>query len=144
MLQTRHPHGKGRKVLTDPSRFLKGGSNDPGLFPLRLLRLSIGRKRGSKAEAGEVVDQLSADLRREFPEMHGFSPRNLRYMRSFADAWTDDTILQQAAAKIPWSHNCVLLDKVKEPEVRLCELRSFFRTVFRRMPFAFLSVSIQR
>ena len=90
---------------------------------LVLLYWSIGadisRRMQQHGWGAKIVDQLSADLRREFPEMHGFSPRNLRYMRSFAEAWTDDTILQQAAAKIPWSHNCVLMDKVKEPEVRL-------------------------
>lgn len=67
----------------------------------------------------KVVDQLSADLRRAFPGTQGFSPRNLRYMRSFAEAWGDETILQQVAAKIPWFHNCILLDKVKDDAERL-------------------------
>lgn len=38
--------------------------------------------------------------------------------RAFAAAWTDEKIVQQAAAQIPWFHNCVLLDKVKQPEER--------------------------
>lgn len=35
----------------------------------------------------KVIDRLSADLREAFPEMHGLSPRNLKYMRAFALAW---------------------------------------------------------
>ena len=50
--------------------------------------------------------------------MEGFSPRNLKYMRAFAQASPDQPIVQQAAAQIPWFHNCVLLDKVKDQSKR--------------------------
>lgn len=66
----------------------------------------------------KVVEQLAKDLRSEFPEMTGLSPRNLKYMRAFAEAWPDSEFVQQAAAQIPWFHNCTLLDKVKERPVR--------------------------
>lgn len=56
--------------------------------------------------------------------MKGFSPRNLNYMRAFAEAYPDETIVQQAAAQIPWFHNCVLLDKVKDPTERLWYVRA--------------------
>jgi predicted nuclease of restriction endonuclease-like (RecB) superfamily len=79
----------------------------------------ISRRMQEHGWGAKVVDRISADLRREFPTMQGFSPRNLRYMRSFAEAWPDETILQQAAAKIPWFHNCVLLDKTRDQEQRL-------------------------
>src|SRR5438105_15206556 len=49
-----------------------------------------------------VIDRLAADLRREFPERKGFSPRNLWYMRAFAEAYSAERILQQAAAELPW------------------------------------------
>ncbi|MBW4662046.1 MAG: DUF1016 family protein [Drouetiella hepatica Uher 2000/2452] len=67
----------------------------------------------------KVIDRLAKDLKQEFPEMQGFSPRNLKYMRTFAEAYLDEPIVQQAAAQIPWFHNCVLLDKVKDPVQRL-------------------------
>ena len=50
--------------------------------------------------------------------MKGLSFRNLGYMKAFAEAWPDESILQQAAAKLPWFHNCVLIDKVKDPVER--------------------------
>ena len=66
----------------------------------------------------KVVEQISLDLRLEFPSMKGFSPRNLKYMRSFAENYPDNEFVQQAAAQIPWFHNCVILDKVKDPQER--------------------------
>ena len=46
--------------------------------------------------------------------MKGFSVRNLKYMRRFAEVWTEDEFVQQVAAQLPWFHNCVLLDKVAD------------------------------
>ena len=64
----------------------------------------------------KIVDKLSQDLKLEFPDMKGFSVRNLKYMRAFAEAYTDIEFVQQAAAQIPWGHNCLLLDKTKSAE----------------------------
>ena len=66
-----------------------------------------------------VIERLAKDLRSEFPDMQGLSSRNLGYMKAFAEAWPDESILQQLAAKLPWFHNCVLLDKVKAPQERI-------------------------
>jgi len=65
-----------------------------------------------------VVDRLARDLKAAFPDMRGFSPRNLKYMRSLAQAWPDAEFVQQPAAQLPWFHLCTLLDKVKDPEQR--------------------------
>jgi predicted nuclease of restriction endonuclease-like (RecB) superfamily len=54
----------------------------------------------------------------EFPEMKGFSPRNLQYMTTFAKAWSGTSIAQQAVAQLPWGHITVLLDKVKSQKDR--------------------------
>jgi|SRR5882762_484052 len=67
----------------------------------------------------KVIDHLSEDLHHAFPQMKGFSPRNLKYMRAFAAAYQDETIVQQVAAQIPWFHHCILLDKVKDDQERL-------------------------
>ena len=54
-----------------------------------------------------------------FPEMHRFSPRNLKYMRRFAEVWPDETIVQRCVAQLPWRHNICLKEKAKEPNCRL-------------------------
>jgi predicted nuclease of restriction endonuclease-like (RecB) superfamily len=65
-----------------------------------------------------VVDQLARDLKAAFPDMRGFSPRNLKYMRALALAWPEPEFVQQPAAQLPWFHLCTLLDKIKEPAIR--------------------------
>jgi len=62
----------------------------------------------------KVVERLGRDLRAAFPDMRGFSPRNLKYMRSFADTYPDQSIVQQLVAQIPWGHNVILLERVKD------------------------------
>lgn len=95
---------------------------------LVLLYWQIGRsilhRQGEEGWGAKVIDRLSVDLRREFPEMKGFSPRNLKYMRAFAEAYSDETVVQEALAQITWYHNITLLSKVKDPAERewyLCE-----------------------
>ena len=46
--------------------------------------------------------------------MSGFSPRNLKYMRKFAEAWPDREIVQEALAQIPWRCNQTILDKLND------------------------------
>ena len=66
----------------------------------------------------KVIDRLSLDLMREFPEMKGFSPRNLKYMRRFAETYPDEPIVQEVLAQITWYHNITILDKVKDAVAR--------------------------
>ncbi|MBP2269265.1 putative nuclease of restriction endonuclease-like (RecB) superfamily [Pseudarthrobacter sp. PvP004] len=65
-----------------------------------------------------VIKRLSSDLRAEFPELKGLSPRNIQYMTTFAGAWQDGPIAQQAVAQLPWGHVTVLLDKLDTHEKR--------------------------
>jgi predicted nuclease of restriction endonuclease-like (RecB) superfamily len=84
----------------------------------------------------KTIEKLAADLKIEFEDMKGLSSRNLRYMRNFALAYPQFTILQQSVAKLqnnenetitilqrsvaklPWGHICSLLDRLKEEEER--------------------------
>lgn len=74
----------------------------------------LARQKAEGWGAG-VIDRLSRDLRRAFPNRQGFSRRNLTYMRDFAEAWPEGDFLQQVAAKLPWGHHQVLLDRLKGP-----------------------------
>jgi predicted nuclease of restriction endonuclease-like (RecB) superfamily len=67
----------------------------------------------------KVIENISKDLRAEFPEMRGLSARNLVYMQTFAKAYPDFSITQEVLAQITWYHNITLLDKVKNYEERL-------------------------
>ena len=65
-----------------------------------------------------VVEQLAFDLRREFPDVKGFSTRNLWDMRRFYLAYKDDPNLRQVVAEIPWGHNLAIINKVKDHSQR--------------------------
>ncbi|MBI5360376.1 MAG: DUF1016 domain-containing protein [Planctomycetes bacterium] len=90
---------------------------------LVLLYWDIGKnilaKQREEGWGTKVIDRLSADLSKEFPDMKGFSSRNLKYMRSFAVAWPDKLIVQRVIAQIPWRSTIALIDKLKKPEERL-------------------------
>ncbi len=90
---------------------------------LVLLYWRVGRdilaRQEQKGWGARVIDRLSTDLHAAFPEMKGFSPRNLKYMRAFAEAWPDEEIVQQAVARLPWGHNVRLLDRIGSRDERL-------------------------
>lgn len=61
-----------------------------------------------------VVEKLAKDLRQEFPEMSGFSARNIWYMRDFYLAYRENEKLQPMVAEIGWTHNLVIFEKCKD------------------------------
>ena len=66
----------------------------------------------------KYIDSLSMDLKMEFPEMKGFSTRNLKYMRKFAKEYPDFQFVQEVLAQITWYHNIILMDKIDDIEER--------------------------
>ena len=82
-----------------------------------LLYWDVGHEILAKQEkegwGSRVVDRMSADLKAAFPDMTGWSPRNLKYMRAFADAWKRNEIVQAPLAQLPWYHHLALLECLK-------------------------------
>ncbi len=86
---------------------------------LILMYWHIGKIILENSEWGnKFIENLSIDLKLDFPNSTGFSVRNLKYMRKFAEEYSDLKFVQQAVAQIPWGHNIILLDKVKDMEER--------------------------
>jgi len=83
---------------------------------LVLLYWQIGRdilaRQAKQGWGAKVIERLAHDLRTAFPDMKGFSPRNLKYMRAFAEAWPDAEFVQEVLAQLPWYHQLALLDKL--------------------------------
>ena len=88
-----------------------------------LLYWDIGRsildKQADQGWGSRVIDRLAGDLREAFPEMKGFSPRNLKYMRAFAAAWPEREIVQRTVAQLSWRQNLVLIEKLANSRDRL-------------------------
>lgn len=89
---------------------------------LVLLYWGIGKeilaRQSAEGWGRNIIPRLAKDLAAQFTEMKGLSPRNLGYMKAFAEAWPEESILQQLVAKLPWGHNVRLLDHVKDPQER--------------------------
>ena len=67
-----------------------------------------------------VIARLAADLQKAFPGIQGFSARNLERMRAFFLAYPEENqFATQAVSQIPWGHNIILFQKVKESSQRL-------------------------
>lgn len=123
---------------------------------LILLYWDIGRlvaeRQSAEGWSASVIDRLSVDIRRDFPDLKGFSARNIWRMRSFYLVYKEQIInLPQAVAEIggvgkdeippppvaelekladyppvlqlPWAHNVLLIEKIKDPEKRLWYMR---------------------
>lgn len=65
-----------------------------------------------------MLDQLAKDLRKEFPDIRGFSLSNLKYMALFAQAWPDGVIGQQAVDQLPWGQNIAIFTMAKDRPTR--------------------------
>jgi predicted nuclease of restriction endonuclease-like (RecB) superfamily len=69
----------------------------------------------------KLIEQVSKDLQKEFPEMTGLSVRNLFYAKKFHEFYNPtigqqvvDQLVQQAVALIPWGHNILIFTKAKD------------------------------
>jgi len=80
---------------------------------LLLLYYHIGQAiNRHKVWGNKFIENLSRDLRLEYPDAKGYSVRNLKYMAKFAETYPDKEFVQQVVAQIPWGHNVVIMDKV--------------------------------
>lgn len=80
---------------------------------------AILKKQKEEGWGAKVIDRMSKDVKDAFPDMFGFSPRNIKYMRKFAECWPDYEIVQRVAAQIPWRSNISLMDKLSDEKSRI-------------------------
>lgn len=80
---------------------------------------AILNKQAEEGWGSKVIDRISKDINDAFPDMSGFSPRNIKYMRKFAEVWNDYEIMQRTAAQIPWRSNILLMDKLSNQDERV-------------------------
>lgn len=64
----------------------------------------------------KFVDNLSRDMRTAFPNTKGYSVRNLKYMKKFAQIFIEDDVDKYGLGRITWSHHQVLMGKVSRQE----------------------------
>ena len=103
-----------KTLIVTRNRIVENANRDLVLMYYNIgLKLIENNKWGSS-----FIDTLAKDLKVEFPTLKGMSARNLRYMQKFATEFANDEFLQGVLAKLSWNHNQILLDKVKNKEIR--------------------------
>jgi hypothetical protein len=92
--------GKVKELIANGRRRVMWTAN----VQMSMMYYHIGRvilqRQSEEGWGSKVIDRLSVDLKTLFPEMHGFSPRNLKYMRQFAELWPDEEIMQRSVAQL--------------------------------------------
>jgi predicted nuclease of restriction endonuclease-like (RecB) superfamily len=67
----------------------------------------------------KVIDRLSLDILKEFPNMKGFSTRNIKRMLRFYKEYHEEfSKVPLTVAQIPWTHNTILIEKIKDKDLR--------------------------
>lgn len=104
-----------------------------------------------KTWGSKFIENLAADIRISFPNVKGYSVRNLKYMAKFAETYPDEAFVQQAVAQIPWGHTVVLLDKFsdkifdcKMPCRMLMSCRAFYIFYTPHVNYIYLSTSPEK
>ena len=86
---------------------------------LIMLYFRLGKIIEDNSEYGNsFIKNVSIELKLEFPNIKGFSERNLRSMKLFYEEYKEDEIWQQLVAKLPWGHNLLLIEKFKDKSIR--------------------------
>ncbi len=73
----------------------------------------------NKTWGNKFIENLAKDIKIAFPNSTGYSVRNLKYMAKFAEEYPDIEFVQTLSAQIPWSHNCLIMDKIKDTDTRI-------------------------
>ena len=89
----------------------------------------ILEKQKEQGWGKSVVEKISTDLQKDFPESSGYSARNLWDMRRFYSRYSSNEKLRQLVAEIPWGQNLLILTKIKDDKEAEYYLKAtiFFR-----------------
>lgn len=74
----------------------------------------ISKKASISNWGASIIEQISLDLRNDFPDMKGFSRRNLYAIKQWFEFYNRDfEFVAQTVAQIPWGHNRLIISKLK-------------------------------
>lgn len=104
-----------RDILSTRNRIFENANRE-----LISMYYRIGQIISENSKYGnQFVETLSSALKLDFPDATGYSVRNLFRMKKFYEEYKDFPILPPSVAELPWTHNCILIEKEKVKEKRL-------------------------
>ena len=79
----------------------------------------IDARQKEQGWGAKIIDKLSLDILNEFPNMKGFSTRNIKRMLQFYKEYHEDfSKVTLVVSQIPWTHNIILIQKIKDKNLR--------------------------
>jgi len=72
-----------------------------------------------KTWGSKFIENLAREIKSAFPNLRGFSFRNLKYMSQFASIYKVSKIGQEPPAQLTWTHNTILMDRIKNKDEML-------------------------
>lgn len=66
----------------------------------------------------KFIEDVSRELKLEFPKTKGFSVRNLKYMKKLYIEYKNNEDILQLVTQIPWSHNIIIMTKIRDIDIR--------------------------
>ena len=103
-----------RDILSTRNKMLSDANKELIFLYFRIGKIiSENQKYGSN-----FINTLSTSLKIDFPHSTGFSPRNLARMRKFYETYGDLSNLPPAAAKLSWTHNSILVERISDSKIR--------------------------
>ena len=94
-------------------------------LPQMELYREIGRLVCSRPEKGAAI-MASEYLQEKYPDVAGFSPRNVRRMREFIRTYKGNEALMAEAMKIGWTQNVLIMERCADDAERQWYLRAVF------------------
>lgn len=77
---------------------------------------SISERKIEEGYGSQLIQRLSTDLKKEYPEM-GLSPRNLWDMKRFYERFCKcDAKVRQLVALLPWGHILLIINKLQDDD----------------------------
>lgn len=87
---------------------------------LIMLYFKVGKILDENSFYGSsFIKNVSQAIKLEYPNAGGYSERNLNYMKLFYEEYKEHPNLQQVVANLPWGHNLLLMQKIKNIDVRM-------------------------
>ncbi len=86
---------------------------------LIMMYFRIGKILDKNSKYGNsFIENIANAIKLEYPNIKGFSSRNLKYMKKFYIEYRDNEKMQQLVALLPWGHNILLMEKIKNTKIR--------------------------
>jgi len=105
------------KVVSARTRAILAVNSEQIKLYWEIGKMIIERQKNTRWGA-KLLEQVSFDLRNNFPDMKGFSRSNVHNMKQFAQTYSSSEIIQQPVGQLPWGHISLLIQKVKNETAR--------------------------